>query len=90
VNLVSRIERVAKALNRPIVVSDDFARTYGKPLEPLGRHELRGLATPTICFRRFALLHSARRSCGGFAEACKRLHLGIELPKTIGPPRMRA
>jgi hypothetical protein len=90
VNLVSRIERVAKALNRPIVVSDDFARTCGKPLEPLGRHELRGLATPTICFRRFALLHSARRSCGGFAEACKRLHLGIELPKTIGPQRMRA
>lgn len=50
VNLVSRIETVAKALNRPIVVSDDFARTYGKPLEPLGRHELRGLATPHDLF----------------------------------------
>ena len=46
VNLVSRIEGVAKALNLPIVVSDDFARAYGKSLRPLGRHQLRGLATP--------------------------------------------
>jgi adenylate cyclase len=50
VNLVSRIETVAKALNRPIVVSDDFARTYGEPLEPLGRHQLRGLAAPHDLF----------------------------------------
>jgi adenylate cyclase len=46
VNLVSRIEGVAKALNVPIIVSDDFARAYGKPLPSLGRHQLRGLATP--------------------------------------------
>ena len=45
VNLVSRIEAVAKAVNQPIVVSDDFARAYGGPLHPLGRYELRGLAT---------------------------------------------
>ena len=50
VNLVSRIEAVAKALNRPIVVSDDFARAFGKQLEPLGRHELRGLTTPHDLF----------------------------------------
>jgi adenylate cyclase len=50
VNLVSRIEAVAKALNQPIVVSDDFARAYGSPLQPLGRHELRGLATPHDLF----------------------------------------
>jgi len=50
VNLVSRIEAVAKALNTPIVVSDDFARAYGEPLRPLGRHELRGLATPHDLF----------------------------------------
>jgi adenylate cyclase len=50
VNLVSRIEAVAKALNQPIVVSDDFARAYGGPLQPLGRHELRGLATPHDLF----------------------------------------
>src|SRR6202035_1689105 len=34
VNLVSRIEAVAKALDQPIVVSDDFARAYGRPLQP--------------------------------------------------------
>jgi adenylate cyclase len=45
VNLVSRIEAVAKTLDQPIVVSDDFARAYGKSLHSLGRHELRGLAT---------------------------------------------
>ncbi len=50
VNLVSRIESVAKALNQPIVVSDDFARAYGGSLHPLGRHELRGLATPHDLF----------------------------------------
>ena len=50
VNLVSRIESVAKALNLPIVVSDDFARAYGEPLRPLGRHQLRGLAAPHDLF----------------------------------------
>ena len=50
VNLVSRIEGVAKALNLPIVVSDDFARAYGEPLRPLGRHQLRGLAAPHDLF----------------------------------------
>ena len=50
VNLVSRIENVAKALNLPIVVSDDFARAYGKPLRPLGRHQLRRLTVPHDLF----------------------------------------
>jgi adenylate cyclase len=50
VNLVSRIEAVAKMLNLPVVVSDDFARAYGEPLYPLGRHILRGLATPHDLF----------------------------------------
>ena len=50
VNLVSRIEAVAKTLNVPIIVSDDFARAYGKPLHPLGLHKLRGLATPHNLF----------------------------------------
>jgi adenylate cyclase len=50
VNLVSRIESVAKALDVPIIVSDDFANAYGKPLHPLGRHALRGLATPHDLF----------------------------------------
>ena len=46
VNLVSRVEAVAKALDRPIVVTDDFARAYDGPLISLGRHQLRGLAMP--------------------------------------------
>ena len=58
VNLVSRIEAVAKGLSLPIIVSDDFARSYGKSLHPLGRHELRGLATPHDLFS--PLLPSAR------------------------------
>jgi adenylate cyclase len=45
VNLVSRIEAVGKTLDIPIIVSDDFARSYGEPLRSLGRHILRGLAT---------------------------------------------
>ena len=43
VNLVSRVEAVAKSLDLPIVVSDDFANAYGGALKSLGRHPLRGL-----------------------------------------------
>jgi adenylate cyclase len=50
VNLVSRIEAVAKALDLPIVVSDEFARAYGRPLRSLGTHQLRGLAAPHELF----------------------------------------
>ena len=50
VNLVSRVEAVAKTLNLPIVVSDEFARAYGGPLRSLGTHELRGLAAPHELF----------------------------------------
>src|SRR5579863_10537410 len=45
VNLVSRVEAVAKTIDLPIVVSDDFARAYGGKLTSLGHHQLRGLAT---------------------------------------------
>jgi len=50
VNLVSRIEAVAKALDLPLVVSDDFARAYGAPLRSLGEHKLRGLEQPHELF----------------------------------------
>src|SRR5208283_3413877 len=50
VNLVSRVEAVAKALDQPIVVSDDFARAYKRPLRSLGQHPLRGLAMPRELF----------------------------------------
>ena len=44
VNLVSRLETVGKSLDIPIIVSDDFASAYGRPLVSLGRHQLRGLS----------------------------------------------
>jgi len=50
VNLVSRIEAIAKSLDLSIIVSDDFARAYGNPLASLGHHQLRGLATPHELF----------------------------------------
>ncbi len=50
VNLVNRIEGVAKALDRTLVVSDDFARAYGGTLTSLGSHQLRGLGQPHELF----------------------------------------
>src|SRR5262244_780449 len=50
VNLVSRLEGMAKTLNTAIVLSDDFARAYGRPLTSLGHHTLRGLAKPHELF----------------------------------------
>jgi adenylate cyclase len=50
VNLVSRIEAVAKSLDLPLVVSDDFAGVFGKKLTSLGRRSLRGLEQPHELF----------------------------------------
>ena len=50
VNLVSRVEAVAKSLNQPILVSDDFARVHGGQLRSLGFHQLRGLEKPHELF----------------------------------------
>ena len=50
VNLVSRLQAVGKALDQPIIVSDDFARAYAAPLTSLGMHELRGLTVPHELF----------------------------------------
>ncbi len=50
VNLVSRIEAVAKSLDLPLIVSDDFAHAYGGTLKSLGLHQLRGLDLPHELF----------------------------------------
>ena len=52
VNLVSRIEAIAKAKDLPLIVSDDFARAFGycQELPSLGRFELRGLSAPHELF----------------------------------------
>lgn len=50
VNLVSRVENVAKALNEPIVFTDDFAQAYRAPLRSLGFHQFRGVANSRELF----------------------------------------
>jgi adenylate cyclase len=50
VNLVSRIEAIAKSLDLPLVVSDNFSDAYGGTLRSLGRHQLRGLDVPHELF----------------------------------------
>jgi adenylate cyclase len=50
VNLVSRIEAIAKSLDLSLVVSDNFAQAYGGTLKSLGRHQLRGLDLPHELF----------------------------------------
>jgi adenylate cyclase len=50
VNLVSRIEAVAKSLDLALIVSDDFAHAYGGTLKSLGLHQLRGLELPHELF----------------------------------------
>src|SRR5579872_513393 len=50
VNLVCRLESLTKRLERPLLVSEAFARTYGKPLVSLGFHPLRGLSEPQEAF----------------------------------------
>jgi adenylate cyclase len=55
VNLVSRIEAIAKSLDLPLIVSDDFARAHGKALKSLGLHQLRGLDLPHELFTPLAV-----------------------------------
>jgi adenylate cyclase len=52
VNLVSRIEAIAKARDLALIVSDDFACAFGKcaELPSLGAFELRGLEKPHELF----------------------------------------
>jgi adenylate cyclase len=61
VNLVSRIEAIAKSLDLPLVVSDNFADAHGGALTSLGRHQLRGLDLPHELFT----LPPALRDAGG-------------------------
>ena len=74
VNLVSRIEAVAKSLDLRLVVSDDFADAYGERLTSLGDTNCGGSISRTNCScRRFS------RSCPGGAPN--------ETPVANSPPR---
>lgn len=46
VNAASRVEALSKSVGRSIVVTEPVMRLLDRPLEPLGEHELRGLAAP--------------------------------------------
>ena len=44
VNLVARVDQLTKTVNRRILMTADFAKVCGQNLEPLGRHEVRGVS----------------------------------------------
>lgn len=50
VNHASRIEGLTKVVQQPLLLSDSFARTLGKPLRSLGSHVLRGVREPVEVF----------------------------------------
>jgi len=50
VNLTSRLEGLTKRLDRPLLISEDFARASQRPLVSLGFHPVRGLSRPAEIF----------------------------------------
>ena len=46
VNLVSRLEGLCRPLDKAVLVSGTFAAETGARLIPLGKHALRGIASP--------------------------------------------
>ncbi|MGL4964847.1 MAG: adenylate/guanylate cyclase domain-containing protein [Inquilinus sp.] len=50
VNLTSRLEGLAKQLDRPTVCSEPFRQAWAGTVEPLGAHPIRGLADPQPVF----------------------------------------
>ncbi len=49
-NEASRLQGLTKALGRPVLVSEGFAQNLNLDWEPMGRHELRGVAAPQAVF----------------------------------------
>jgi class 3 adenylate cyclase len=50
VNLVSRLEGLCKPLRKTVLVSGAIAAETEMPLVTLGKHALRGIATPCAVF----------------------------------------
>ncbi len=50
VNAASRVEGLSKSLGRDILISEMVARRLDRPLDELGRHELRGVAEPMAIY----------------------------------------
>ncbi len=51
VNLTARLESLAGSLGEPILVSAEIAKVLGNGVESIGRHTLKGMATPVEAFR---------------------------------------
>ena len=62
VNLVSRVEAVAKALDLPLVVSDDFRAPTAGPCDRWGSTSCAASRRPTSCLCRRSLPHPPRRN----------------------------
>jgi adenylate cyclase len=50
VNLVARLQQLSKRVERPLLLSDAFAKICERPLVSLGFHPLRGLSEPREVF----------------------------------------
>lgn len=50
VNIVARVDQLTKVVDRRILMTADFAKVCGQNLEPLGRHEVRGVSEPIGIF----------------------------------------
>jgi class 3 adenylate cyclase len=74
VNLVTRIESLCPALDRPLLTSRPFASPCGSRLKTLGLHALKGIEVPQEIFGLpgAASRTSARRRC---EQTCQLIHL---------------
>lgn len=50
VNLVARLQQLSKRVERPLLLSEDFAKICERPLVSLGFHPVRGLSEPHEVF----------------------------------------
>ena len=50
VNLAARLEGIASKAGRSVVLSDAFAKLTSRPLDELGRFELKGVSEPQLAF----------------------------------------
>jgi adenylate cyclase len=50
VNLVARLQQLSKRVERPLLLSEAFARICERPLVSLGSHPVRGLNEPQEVF----------------------------------------
>ena len=82
VNLVSRIEAVAKSRDLPLIVSDDFANAYGRPMSRWASTRCEASSSRTNCSRRKFEETGASRLCHGRTAKGRARHISV--PRTAG------